>query len=512
MASERELLWLRRVRDVSQRLASERDLKTLLPKILDAAIEITEAERGYLVRVKQEGAGKPTLKVAQARGFDGTGLDASGVKLSRTVVERVLSREERGLVTTSEEDRDVVEVSSVRERRVLSIACVPMRLRGETKGILYLDHRFTKDAFTEEDLSILRVFADQAALALETAELLERADTGAAEVERLRGYHDALDAGRPPQSPGVERFGRLIGGTPAMGALYQEVERAARGWDTALILGEVGAGISAVADEIHARSERASEPLIRFDCATADPRTLESELFGHRKGALPWATTDRRSVFVLAGKGTLVLEHVDALPPELQVRLLRVLREEQVLPVGGASPHKVHARLIATSHEDLKQLVEQGTFRSDLYYQLDVQRVIVPPLRQRPADVPLLVRRFADELGKPQLKVSPKALDLLSTYRWPGNVRELRNEVQRLVGIKEREITTPYLSPAIQEGQGVAGAQRTTLAGKTLSEVEREMVAAALEASKGVKSRAARQLGIPRTTLYHLIERYGLGE
>jgi transcriptional regulator with GAF, ATPase, and Fis domain len=512
-ATERELLWLRRVRDVSQRLAAERDLEALLPKILDAAIEITEAERGYLVLVRgKRPDGAWDLKIAQARGFDGVDVPAQDVALSRTVVERVLQREERGLVTTSEADRDVIEVTSVKDRRVLSIACVPMRLRGQTTGILYIDHRFSRQAFTAADLPILRTFADQAALASETATLLAEREPqadGLAQVEALRARQDALDAGHPAASPASDTFGRLVGAAPAMGALYEEIERAARCWDSALVLGEGGSGTSAVAAEIHARSGRAKEPFLTLNCATAPAQTVASELFGHRKGAYPWATSHRRGLVVLAGKGTLLLQNVESLPPPVQAQLLRVLREEQVLPPGADKPQKVSARVIATSHDDLRQRVADGSFRSDLYYQLDVLRVIVPPLRQRRDDVPALVAHFARELGKPKLKVSAKALEVLGAYAWPGNVTQLRNEVQRLIRLDAREVTTPMLSEEIQEGRGVTAADGDA-AGKTLSEVERDMVAAALEASKGVKSRAARQLGIPRTTLYHLMERYGL--
>ncbi len=483
LSPERELKWLRQVRDVSQRLASETEMSTLLPFILDAAVEITGAERGFLVLL-----GNGAAKVKEARGFDRTELAREVAEISRTVVERVLERQTDGLVTTSEQDRDVIDATSVKQRRVVSILCVPLRLRGEIRGVLYLDHRLTRGAFTEEDLPILRPFADQAALALESL----------GEDVALAG--DSLTR---------TRFGRLVGGAPPMQALYAEIERAARSWTPIMILGERGTGKGLVAREIHERSDRASHPFVTLTCSPGNS-PLESELLGHRAGARPWATTDRDGALRSAGRGTLFLDGIDELTPELQVDLLRVLREGCVTPLGSDTPTKVECRLIVASHQDLRILTESNRFREDLYFQLDAHRVIAPPLRQHPEDLPLLVDHFARQApGDKALKLRPYALELLAAYTWPGNVRELENEVGRLVALNSTGVPAKALSPEIQEGRGVTVGP-PNYAGLTLEGVEREVILAALANCKGNKARAARQLGVPRSTLYHLLGRHGL--
>jgi DNA-binding NtrC family response regulator len=237
---------------------------------------------------------------------------------------------------------------------------------------------------------------------------------------------------------------------------------------------------------------------------------LESELLGHLAGARPWATADRKGALLSASRGTLFLDDIDELTPELQVDLLRVLREGHVTPLGSDTPTKISCRVLVASHQDLRILTESNRFREDLYFQLDAHRVIAPPLRQHPEDLPLLVEHFARRApGDKALKLRSYALELLSAYSWPGNVRELENEVGRLLALKATAVPAKALSPEIQEGRGVT-AGPPNYAGLTLEGVEREVIQAALANCKGNKARAARQLGVPRSTLYHLIGRHGL--
>ncbi|MEZ6185901.1 MAG: sigma 54-interacting transcriptional regulator [Planctomycetota bacterium] len=499
----RELEWLRRVRDLSQALAAEKSPTRLIPRILDAAIELSRAERGFLVLLRgKDSSGRPKVKIEAARGFDQVNFDRSALQVSQTVVERVLMRDTDGVLTSSEDDRDLLEVSSVREHRVVSIACVPLKLRGETKGVLYLDHRFTPGVFQPEDLPLLNSFASQAALALETAELKSARGLGA----------DAAD--EPSAAPALATTpvicGELVGVSPALQRVFSEVERAARSWQPALILGDPGSGKSAVAREIHAQSERAKEPLVVVDCSALEGAALESELFGHKKGAFPWATQDRRGALTLAGRGTLVLESVEALPWRVQSMLLRALKEEQVLALGGQRGAPLACRVIATSSLDPQTLADGQALRPELYYRLDVHRIAIAPLREHPEDVALLVERFGEHYKGSALRLSPRALELLASYPWPGNVRQLENEARRLAELGGIKLSANHLSPEIRAGQGLGGSIPATYAGKTLADVEREMVTLALESCGGNKSRAARQLGIPRSTLYHLIERYEL--
>jgi len=517
MDTTREMLWLRRVRDLSHLLAREQEVRKLLPLILDAAIELSAAERGFLVRVRgRRPGGGFKFKIEVARGFDRASLSGSTGDVSRTVVRRVVESGERGLVTTRETDSDVLTVSSVADKRVLAIVCVPMRLRGETHGVLYLDHRFNEQAFSEEDLALLGTFADQAALAMETAELIststsEREQLGQSlrQIEQLKADLDTGDVVEEELARPRVRFGGLIGGSPAMCRLYEHIERAARTWDPVLILGESGTGKELVAKEIHDRGSFPGEPFLSENCAAVTETLLESELFGHRKSSFTGATSDRAGLFTMAGQGTLLLDEVGDMSAGMQGKLLRVLQEGTVRPVGGDRPLEVSARILAATHRDLRAMVDEHTFREDLYYRLDVLRITVPALRNRPEDIPILFDHFAEQSGGKRLRLTAKARDLLVAYTWPGNVRELENEARRLAALDPPRVKASLLSPEIQEGRGVARASGT-FAGRTLGEVEREMVETAMRECKGNKSRAARQLGIPRTTLYHLLERYDL--
>ena len=514
---ERELLWLRRARDLTHLLAAEQDASVLFPKILDAAIELTEAERGFLVKVqgrKSDGALK--IKIMVARGFDGIALQGAQGNVSRTVVARVLEGTD-GLVTTREEDVEVTQVSSVLARRVLSIICVPMVLRGEVRGVLYLDHRFHKEAFSERDLPALQTFADQAALAMETADLADDRSAIGAKLESTRGELERVKALLEPSGPTdlgqprpvSVRFGGLVGSSSAMAGLYEQIERAARTWDPVLICGESGTGKELVARELHARGVHSAEPFFSENCAAVAGGVLESELFGHCKGAFTGASTDRKGLFALAGKGTLFLDEVGDMSMAMQGKLLRVLQEGVVRPVGADKQVRVHCRVLAATHRDLRGLVREGHLREDLYYRLDVLRINVPPLRKRPEDVLPLLEHFVREAGGAPLQITPRATTLLTRYSWPGNVRELQNEARRLMTVTQREISGAHLSAEIRDGRGVAQAPGD-MAGRTLNEVERDMVTAALRDCGGNKSHAARQLGIPRSTLYRLIERHGL--
>ncbi|RMG10016.1 MAG: sigma-54-dependent Fis family transcriptional regulator [Planctomycetota bacterium] len=496
---DRELAWLRKVRDLSQALALEHDTARLLPRILDAAIEITGAERGFLVRVLgKDAAGRPRLEVVAARGFDRSSLLGKGGRVSQTVVERVLKRNGQGLVTSREEDADVIEASSVRSQMVVSILCTGLRLRGRVFGVLYLDHRFDEEAFAESDLPILDVFASQAALALETAELL--ADR-APQPNPPAGDRAPRPLDRLPER--VARYGRLVGDSDPLRALCEEIERTSRYEGSVLVLGEVGTERLDVAREIHARSSRRDEPFVLLD-ARADPPDVVAERLAGPRGRVGDGALAR------AGRGSLVILDAEALSPLAQARLVERLEHGVVADCARASLVRAECRVFAISSANLRERAAQGSFREDLYYHLDVMRLVVPPLRQRPEDLPHLLAHLDLELGEPRLRYSPKALAVLCAYAWPGNLQELRNEVRRLKAAGVPRVGANALSEEIRTGRGVAGVAGD-FAGKTLGEVEGEMLRAALERCRGNKAAAARQLGVPRSTLYHLIERHGLG-
>ncbi len=504
-------LWFEQLRQLSSRMAAESDVTTLLPTILDAALQVTAAERGYLVRVlgrKPEGGYR--FEIAVARGFDSQSLGAATV--SRTVIRRVLGDEPRGLVTSSDADRDILDVPSV-HGYVASILCVPLHLRGQVLGVLYLDHRSDRNVFSADDLPVLRSFGHKAALAMETADLLIERETSVkqlgdalAELKALKAAAVSLTKVSPDHRPSLKRFGRLVGGSPDAVDLYEEIAEAGRSWAPALIYGESGAGKALVAREIHARGSHPEEAFTVVRCVQPEEH-LERTLFGYRKGAFPGATEDFPGALVSAGRGTVLLHEVSALKPNMQLALLSVLHEERVLPVGGGLPQRTACRLLSTSSQDLRARAASGEFRPDLLYRLGVLELHVSPLRERPEDVLPVLAHFLQEANV-EATLSAEAAELCRGYSWPGNIRELENEALRLQGKQVVTILPRHLSRAIRTHE--AGDLACGVATGTLAAIERERVKVALQQSDGNKSRAARRLGIARTTLYSLIKRHEL--
>jgi len=300
----------------------------------------------------------------------------------------------------------------------------------------------------------------------------------------------------------------LVGRTPQMIAIYKLIGHAAGTRATVLIRGESGTGKELVARAIHANAAAADEPFVAVNCAALPSTLLESELFGHVRGAFTGAVASRRGAFAQAGRGTIFLDEIGDTSLEFQSKLLRVLQDHEYQPVGAEKIERTEARVIAATHQDLEQLIAEKRFREDLYYRLRVVEIVIPPLRERRADVPLLaeqmVRRAGAALGAAAPVLSAGALEKLMEHDWPGNVRELENCVMRAVVLAAGSVVRPehlsIASPRRAGGTGVA----------PLDVVEREQVSLALRASDGNKSRAAELLGISRPRLNRLIEKHGL--
>ncbi len=298
-------------------------------------------------------------------------------------------------------------------------------------------------------------------------------------------------------------FGEVVGSGVVMRALFKVLERAAATEATVLLSGETGSGKDAVARSIHAASARGDGPFVVCDCSTLAPNLIESELFGHVKGAFSGATSNREGLFVEANEGTLFLDEVGELPLELQPKLLRALEARKVRPVGGATERPVDVRIIAATHRDLREGIGKGTFRQDLYFRLGVIEVRVPPLRERLDDLPLLAEHFLSRMSPPVTlaQLPPNALKLLEAYDWPGNVRELRNVLERLVISGKVEHLAETVLPLLPWHEARAEA----LAKFEISHLKR-----ALAQSNGSLAAAARALGVSRQLVHQLVTRHGL--
>jgi two-component system, NtrC family, response regulator HydG len=285
---------------------------------------------------------------------------------------------------------------------------------------------------------------------------------------------------------------------------------------TVLILGESGTGKELVAKAIHGLSRRRGRPFVALNCAALSEGLLDSELFGHEKGAFTGAAAAREGRFEFADKGTLFLDEVGDMPLPVQVKLLRVIQERTITRVGSNEPIEVDVRLIAATHKNLEQEVRKGTFREDLYWRLKVVSIHVPALREHKGDIPILVERFVAEFarrhGRPTRAVTPEAMRLLLQYDWPGNVRELQNVVESMVLLSPGETLDVDSVPGeLQDTRpGTALVAVDALDGMTLKRVERELIRLNLEKFKGNRARAAKALGISERTLYRKIKEYGV--
>jgi DNA-binding NtrC family response regulator len=340
---------------------------------------------------------------------------------------------------------------------------------------------------TEELLLTLRRAVDETALRREVAQLRTRVGAGARE--------------------------RILGKTPAIQRVFDLIERVAPTRANVLVVGETGTGKELVARAVHDVSDRARKPFIPVNCSALPESLLESELFGHVKGAFTGAVQARRGLFEAAQGGTLFLDEISTISPAIQVKLLRVLQERRITPVGGSESVPVDFRLIAATNEELETLVETTSFREDLYYRLNVFPIRVPPLRERREDIPILANafrlRFAEENGVPAPEILPETLSRMMAYNWPGNVRELENAIERALILHSGARSLPFEPSAT----GAAREERTlthraSSEGWTLDRLEREYILEVLDAQGWHQGRASEVLGINRRTLYRKLKLY----
>lgn len=306
----------------------------------------------------------------------------------------------------------------------------------------------------------------------------------------------------------ISRFENLVGQSPPMLQLFETIVDVAQSDATVLLTGETGTGKELVARSIHSQSPRCYGPFIAINCGAFTEHLLESELFGHEKGAFTDASYTKKGRLEMAHGGTLFLDEVGDISIKMQIDLLRVLETREFTRVGGTVPLHSDFRVIAATHQDLQESILKKTFRQDLFYRLNVIHLQVPPLRERPEDIPLLaqyfLRRYATETNKKMDSILPEAMEAMRRYSWPGNVRELENALERAVVVGKGRQLKPTDLPF------VVGAEEEVAAGLSLEDVERRYIAQVLASAKGHISNAAKVLRINRTTLYHKIKKYGL--
>ena len=374
--------------------------------------------------------------------------------------------------------------------------------------------RHVRENFRETEVMMITGYATiggaVAAMKTGAQEYLPKPFTDEELFSAVRRSLEALRARTPAESHAEKAsapLGNLLGESRAMGDVFRAIVKAAGTSATVLLSGESGTGKEVVARAIHYTSGRAAAPFVPVNCGGIPEGLLESELFGHLKGAFTGATESRAGFFQTADGGTIFLDEIGDTSLSMQAGLLRVLENREVCMVGSSKPRQVDVRIIAATNKDLHRLVNKGAFREDLYYRLDVFTIAIPPLRERENDILLLVRHFASgfaaEMGKPVPEFSDKALQVLKSYHWPGNVRELQNVVHRLVIMNEGSLVEVPDLPSLMRFSALRGG---TGLKRTLAEVEDEHIRNVLAGAGGNKTRAAKILGIDRKTLRSKLE------
>ncbi|MDJ0974908.1 MAG: sigma 54-interacting transcriptional regulator [Planctomycetota bacterium] len=503
-------------------LNSELRVESMLKIIIDHLVEITQAERGFLVI--NQGDGQPAAKVA--RNFEQEDVADPEVAFSQTIVNKVMQTGDPVVTANAVEDDRFSDTLSVNAIRVRSVMCLPFKLKGNTIGAVYVDNRLQKGAFADSELETLTTLADLAAAAIENARLYEKVSTQAKELEDLnrrlelrvenqsRELTEVRDRLRSAGAPeGV--YPQIVGQSTAMRDVLRLLDKIVQTEEPVLITGESGTGKELIAKAIHAKGPRARKPFLSENCAALTDTLLESELFGHVRGAFTGADRDKKGLFELADSGTLFLDEVADMSPDMQKKLLRTLQEGEIRPVGGKGVKKVDVRIVSASNKKLETLVRAGEFREDLYYRLRVLTIDLPPLRERKGDVPLLIEHFLNlhALGGHPKDLGSDVMEVLAAYDWPGNIRELENEVKRMVALSDDVIELGVLSDVVKRGARGGfdpddGPVRNLL--ELVEQVERHEIAKALGSAKGNKTRAADLLGISRFTLQRKLDKYDM--
>ena len=483
-----ELVGLRKLYEFSQRLMELPSFQALVEALLDAVIEVTNADKGFLILVNE---GEP--RVAVARNLSQQNLPDGVRHLSDSIIAKVVESKKPIIVSDALHDEYFGRSESVMNLKLCSVMCAPLMAQGDLIGLLYVGNDNVVNLFEEASLDVLTVFAGQASLILQNALLLDQLKT---------------DRNQLAEQLETKRFGDIIGTSPALLEVFRKVEKVASTDISVLITGETGTGKELIAAEIHRRSSRGNGPFVVVNCGAIPENLMESELFGHVRGAFTGAVATRPGRFQAASGGTLFLDEIGELPLPLQVKLLRALQERVVTKVGDTKPEKVDIRVVAATHRNLEELIRAGQFREDLFYRLNVVNLHLPPLRERGDDLAVLAKflleKYSREYGSKVKGFTPNALIAINKYEWPGNVRQLENRIKKalvlcdksLVGPEDLDLFPEALAPIMSLVQA-------------REEFQRRYILEVLERNNGNRTKTARDLGVDPRTIFRYLEREG---
>jgi Nif-specific regulatory protein len=485
--------------EVSQALGSTLDTRAAVEKVLEILDRELGMKRGAIALLEGEG----DLKIQYAYGLSegerqrgrykvDEGVTGKVVASGRPIIVPQVSKEPLFLHRTRKRSPDTEE----------SFICVPIKDRRKTVGALSITYPYKQNRNYEDSVQLLTIVTSMIAQSLRLAQLVEQEraqlqDENALLKRELQQKYD---------------FRNIVGTSKEMRDVYEQIAQVAPSGATVLIRGESGTGKELVAHAIHYNSPRSSKPFVKVNCAALPESLIESELFGHEKGAFTGAVARKRGRFELAEGGTLFLDEIGDLSPAMQVKLLRALQEREFERVGGTETIKVNVRLITATNVDLEQAVSDGRFRSDLYYRLNVFSIYLPPLRERKTDILLLADHFLEKYGRQNGKrikrISTPAIDMLMTYHWPGNVRELENVVERGTLVCEGNVIHGYhLPPTLQTAEGSGTVTKMSL-DQAINAFEKDLIQDALKTTRGNRARAARLLDTTERILGYKVKKY----
>lgn len=479
---------------VAHCLLSEKDYGELLTSVLETTMEAIGADRSFVLVREGE-----RFRVAAARNFAAESLTEVEAEISSSISRTAMERGGSLLIGDASDSEEFGNYPSVRRLGLRSVLCAPLVATQEAFALIYLENRDTRNAFTDSHRRLLEEISSMAAPRLRVAVAIEDARKRARELESSLGKTDGI-----------------LTADAAMMEVLGTVRQIAPTDLPVLIQGETGTGKEPVARALYRHSRRAPGPFVVLNCAAIPAGLVESELFGYLRGAFTGAHRDHIGLIAAAHRGTLFLDEVADLPLELQPRLLRVLQSGEFLRLGSVRPERADVRCIAATNRDLERQVEEGRFRSDLYYRLAAITIKLPPLRNRPHDIRLLadhfLRSFGAQLGREAPHLSSECLQALSSYPFPGNVRELQSEMARLVAMSPpgAVIGSEALNEKIRSG--VRPESKLSLEPMSLAEMERRLIRTALQKTGGNRTQAAKILGISREGLRTKMQRLGLSQ
>ncbi len=454
----------------------------LLDEIMNTAFKMLNAERGFIALVEEK-TGKLTCELVRDVTVD---KEPEKLEVSRTIVHKVVNERVSIMTINAKKDSEFREVKSVQEYNIRSAICSPLLFRSEVLGVVYLDNRAMAGSFSQEDLMFMMAMCHQAGIAMGNAYLHRHV---AEENERL--------------GKALKTEYQILGDSPQMKSVFKTMKKVAPSDITVLLEGETGTGKELVVRAIHSLSPRKEQNFIAVNCAAIPKELIESELFGHEKGAFTGATSARQGKFQLAHNGTIFLDEIGDMSLDTQAKVLRILEQKEFQKVGGSSTIKVDVRVIAATNKDLRKAVEEGKFREDLFYRLNVVSIMLPALRERKSDILPLAEYFIAGRVK---KISSQAQKLLLSHDWPGNVRELKNCIDRAIVMGNGEIIQPEDFPHHLR----LGKQEISSPLESIDLLEEDHIIRVLRHTNWHNSEAAKILGITRQTLDNKIEKYNI--